>query len=97
MVCNGDSRPAARDRALRQLRDCLDTVAPHRVHLAVAAIVIDADDARNGEGEQSDDFRAAQETCAKAAASGDFFLLPADENRALDGGREAVIQDFEND
>src|SRR5687767_3544248 len=42
-------------------------------------------------------FRSAQETCSKRPPPGDFFLLPALGDRAFDGRREAVVQDFEDD
>src|SRR5688572_24024090 len=67
------------------------------MHLAVAAIVFDVDDTGDIDGEETTDLGPAQEAGAEGTAPGDLVLLSASGDRALDGGRKAVLEHFEDD
>src|SRR5215212_8858967 len=67
------------------------------MHLAVAAIVFDVDNTGDIEGDEPDDLGPAQKAGAEGPAAGDLELLSACGNRALDGGRKAVFEHFEDD
>ena len=67
------------------------------MHLAVAAIVLDVNDTGDIEGEEPDHLGPAQEAGAEGTAPGYLVLLSAFGNRALDGGRKAVLEHFEDD
>src|SRR5215213_4207753 len=97
MIGHRDSVPAARHGALRHLGDRLNPIAPHRMHLVIAAIVLDVNDIGDVERDEPDHLGPAQEGGAERTTAGYLMLLSAFDNGALYGGREAVLEHFEDD
>jgi hypothetical protein len=97
VIGHRDPRPAALARTVGQLRDRLDTIAPGRVHLEVAAIVLERDDAGNRQRQQAHDFGAAEEPGTQDAAPGDVVLAPTRGNRLLDSRGVTMLEHFVND
>jgi hypothetical protein len=67
------------------------------MHLVVTLIVLDVNDIGDVESEEPDHLGPAEEPSAERATPGDLVLLSAFGNRALDSGREAVLEHFEDD
>ena len=54
VIGHSDAVPAACHRGLGHLGDRLDAIAPRRMHLAVAAIILEADEIGDVEAEEPD-------------------------------------------
>jgi hypothetical protein len=67
------------------------------MHLVIAAIVLDVNDIGDVERDEPDHLGPAQEGGAERTTAGYLMLLSAFDNGALYGGREAVLEHFEND
>ena len=88
---------AVLDAALIAGGDRLDPIAPHRIDLVVAAIVLDVNDTGDFERDEPDHLGPAQEAGLQRTTAGYFMLLSTFDNCALDGGREAVLEHLEDD
>src|SRR5881628_3486676 len=97
MVGDGAERVSEVDAGFDDVLERLAAIAPRRVHLEIAAIVLDPRPGQRRVAQRAEDLRAAEGMIAKAAAALDILLLAAAGDRALDGRRSAGLKDLEND
>ena len=88
---------AARQARFDDVLERLASVAPHRVHLQIAAIFVASDGAQLWIAQRRNDLRAAQVVSAKLAALLDIARTSTLGNRPLDCRRRSGAEHFEYD
>src|SRR4029077_19685794 len=96
MIGDGAELVPALDPGEDDVLERLATVAPRRVHLQVAVVVVDARAGQLLVPERGKDLRAAQEMAPQVAAPLDVAALAAFGDRSLDRRRGAGLQHLEN-
>src|SRR5436309_2679795 len=96
MIRDAAERVPAIEAAADDVLQRLAAVAPDRVHLQIAAVVVDARSAERRVSERGEDLRAAEKVTAEVAPPLDIGALRAFGYRTLDRRRRSGLQHFQN-